>query len=109
MQRRAAAVGFDWPDAEGVFAKLDEEIAELREALGAGEGTERVESELGDLLFTCVNLARRLGIDSGRALAGANRRFEGRFRTMERLAGRGRRLDERTPAELDALWEQAKE
>lgn len=109
VQRRAAAVGFDWPDVEGVFAKLDEEVAELREALDAEEGTERVESELGDLLFTCVNLARRLDLDSGRALAGASRRFERRFRKMEGLIGRGRHLDERTPAELDALWEQAKE
>ena len=109
LQRRAAAVGFDWPDVEGVFEKLDEEIAELREALDAGEGRERAESELGDLLFTCVNLARRLELDCDRALAGANRRFERRFRAMERLAGRERRLDERTPAELDALWERAKE
>ena len=109
VQRRAAAVGFDWPDVEGVFAKLEEEIAELREALDAGEGTRRVESELGDLLFTCVNLARRLELDPGRALAGANLRFERRFRKMEGLTSRGRRLDERTPAELDALWEQAKE
>ena len=109
LQRRAAAVGFDWPDVEGVFDKLDEEIAELREALDGGEGTGRVESELGDILFTCVNLARRLDLDGDRALAGANRRFERRFRAMERLAGLGRRLDERTPAELDALWERSKE
>ena len=109
MQRRAAAVGFDWPDLEGVFTKLEEEIAELREALDAGEGAERVESELGDILFTCVNLARRLERDPDRALAGASRRFERRFRTMERLADRGRRLDDRTPAELEALWEQAKQ
>lgn len=109
LQRRAAAVGFDWPDAAGVFAKLDEEVAELREALDAEEGRRRVESELGDVLFTCVNLARRLGLSGDRALDRANRRFEQRFRTMERLAGGGRRLEERTPAELDALWEQAKE
>lgn len=110
LQRRAAAVGFDWPDVEGVFGKLDEEVAELREALDAKEGKGRAESELGDILFTCVNLARRLGLDCDRALAGANRRFEQRFRTMERLTtGRGRQLEERTAAELDALWEQAKE
>ncbi len=109
LQRRAGAAGFDWADVEGVLAKLDEEIAELREALDAGEGTQRVESELGDVLFTCVNLARRLDLSCDRALAGANRRFEQRFRTMERLTGRGRRLEERTPAELDALWERAKE
>ena len=109
LQRRAAAVGFDWPDVEGVFAKLDEEIAELRQALDAEEGTQRVEAELGDLLFTCVNLARRLGVSPDRALTGVNRRFEERFRKMEDLAGGGRRLEERTPAELDALWERAKE
>ena len=109
LQRRAGAVGFDWPDVEGVFDKLDEEIDELRGALDAEEGKGRAESELGDILFTCVNLARRLDLSCDRALAGANRRFEQRFRTMERLTGTGRRLDERTPAELDALWKQAKE
>ena len=109
LQRRAATVGFDWPDVEGVFAKLDEEIAELRGAIDGEEGTQRVESELGDILFTCVNLARRLGVSGDRALDGANRRFDRRFRTMEGLTDRGRRLQERTPAELDALWERAKE
>ena len=109
LQRRAAAVGFDWPGVEGVFEKLDEEIAELRGALAAREGTSRVESELGDVLFTCVNLARRLGVSGDRALAGANRRFERRFRKMEGLTDGGRRLEERTLAELDTLWERAKE
>ena len=108
LQRRAAAVGFDWPDMEGVFAKLDEEVAELREALDTEEGRRRVESELGDVLFTCVNLARRLDLSCDRALAGANRRFERRFRRMEGFSGAGRRLEERTPEELDALWERAK-
>ena len=108
LQRRAAAVGFDWPDEEGVFDKLDEEVGELREALDAGEGAERAESELGDVLFTCVNLARRLGFDCERALAGANRRFEGRFREMERLTAGGPPLEERAPPELEALWERAK-
>ena len=108
LQRRAAAVGFDWPDVEGVFEKLDEEIGELREAVDAGEGTERAQSELGDILFTCVNLARRLDLSCDLALTGANRRFEQRFRKMERLTGSGRRLEERTPPELDALWERAK-
>ena len=94
---------------EGVFAKLDEEIAELREALDADEGTASAESELGDILFTCVNLARRLGLDCDRALAGANLRFEKRFRDMESIAGGTHRLEERTLQELDALWERAKE
>ena len=108
LQRRAAAVGFDWPAVEGVFAKLDEETAELREALDADDGMASAESELGDILFTCVNLARRLGLDCDRALAGANVRFEKRFREMERIAGGTHSLEERTPQELDALWEQAK-
>ena len=108
LQQRAAAVGFDWPDVEGVFAKLDEEVAELREAVDTGQGTGRVEAELGDILFTCVNLARRLGLSCDRALAGATRRFDHRFRSMERAAGGGRGLADRTAAELDALWEQAK-
>ena len=109
LQRRAAAVGFDWPDVEGVFAKLDEEVAELRQAMRSAEGSDSVESELGDVLFTCANLARRLGLSCERALAGSNRRFEERFREMERLAETGPGLDERTPSDLDALWEEAKE
>ena len=109
LQRRAAAVGFDWPDVEGVLEKLDEEIAELREALRAPGGRAGVESELGDVLFTCVNLARRLGLSCERALSGANLRFERRFQEMERLVGGERSLDERTPSELEALWERAKE
>ena len=108
LQRRAAAVGFDWPGVEGVLEKLEEEVGELREAVGRGEGEGRVESELGDVLFTCVNLARRLDLDCERALIGSNLRFEGRFREMERLTGAERGLEERTPEELDALWEQAK-
>ena len=108
LQRRAAALGFDWPDIEGVLSKLDEEIAEFREAIDGGQGPARAESELGDVLFTCVNLARRLGLDCDRALGGANHRFEKRFREMERLAGGERGLDGRTLPELDALWERAK-
>ena len=108
LQRRAAAVGFDWPEVHGVFEKLDEEVAELREAVDTGQGRSRAESELGDILFTCVNLARRLELSCDRALAGANRRFENRFRAMERFADGARALEERTPAELDVLWERAK-
>ena len=108
LQARAAALGFDWPDVGGVLDKLDEEVCELRGALGAGEGLERAEAELGDLLFTCVNLARHLDIDCEQALGGANRRFEGRFRKMESLASDGRPLAERSLAELDLLWEEVK-
>ena len=106
LQRRAARVGFDWPDVEGALAKLDEELEELRSARRAGEPPERVEAELGDLLFTCVNVGRHLGVDAEGALRRANGRFEARFRRLEALLDR--RPGQASPAELDAAWEQAK-
>ncbi|MEM7407787.1 MAG: nucleoside triphosphate pyrophosphohydrolase [Pseudomonadota bacterium] len=106
LQRRAARVGFDWPDVAGPLAKLTEETAEL-EAAAAELDRDAMESELGDLLFSCVNVARHLEIDPGRALAGASARFEARFRHMEsRATAALETLDELA---LDALWEQAKE
>ena len=93
MQRRAAAVGFEWPDVEGPLAKLDEELAELRVELGrAGEPAPEtepdpaVEAELGDVLFTAVNLARRLNVDPEIALRQTTRRFVARVDEAERLA-----------------------
>ncbi len=110
MTQKAAGVGFDWPDAEAVVAKLDEELAELREELEAEErDVEALRSEVGDLLFTVVNLARKLGIDPDAALAGTNRKFRRRFRHIEeRLAEDGRSLAEVGLEELDRLWEEAK-
>lgn len=105
VQRRAARVGFDWARAEDVFAKIDEEIGELREAMG-GADRSRVAHELGDLLFTVVNLARRLEVDAEAALRGSITRFASRFAHMERVAGRP--LAELAPEELDRLWEAAK-
>ncbi|TDJ32784.1 MAG: nucleoside triphosphate pyrophosphohydrolase [Gammaproteobacteria bacterium] len=84
IQKRAAAVGFDWPDVDGVFDKIHEELAELQQARAAGEGTERIAEELGDLFFACVNLSRHLGVDSGRALRSASAKFGRRFRQLER-------------------------
>jgi XTP/dITP diphosphohydrolase/ATP diphosphatase len=107
---RAAKVGFDWPDSEGLFAKLQEEIAELHvEAAKADkEQYHRVEEELGDLLFTTVNLARHIKVDTESALRFANAKFRARFRAMEAVAGGYDALALLGPAELDALWNRAK-
>jgi tetrapyrrole methylase family protein/MazG family protein len=105
IQKRVARVGFDWPDAEGVIAKIAEEVAELREAQG---GKER-EEEVGDLLFSVVNLARWLNVDAESALRGACQQFIQRFSGMEELCrGRGLDLSELSLAEQDELWEEVK-
>jgi len=109
LQKRAARAGYDWPDAEGVLAKLDEELGELREAVRKGDRA-GMEDELGDLLFTIVNLARHLQVDPEKALRGANDKFARRFRSAERMAREnGRTLDALSPAELDELWNAVKE
>jgi len=108
LTRRAARIGFDWESIEGVFEKMAEESAELREALGAGQ-PERVEEEVGDLLFAAINLARFLQMDPEIALKKANAKFSRRFREMERLsAANGRALAEVPRGEMESLWEQAK-
>jgi len=110
LQARAARAGFDWPDAAGVLAKLDEELGELTGAMRAGAAGGIVAGELGDLLFTCVNLARHLGLDPEAALRQANLKFEQRFRRMEALLHeRGDAMQESTPEQLDLLWERVKE
>jgi len=109
LQKRAAHVGFDWPDRADIFAKIDEEIAEVRETLADDSAPARTEEEIGDLLFCVVNLARRTDIDPERALRVANRKFERRFQAIEaRLAEQGRRPEDCTLAELDALWDEVK-
>ena len=102
LQKRAASAGFDWEGPHGVIPKLTEELAELSEVIDQPEEAER---EIGDLLFTLVNLARHLGLDSELALRGAVSRFEARFRRMEELGGN---LSGRSLEQLDELWEQAK-
>lgn len=105
LQRRAANVGFDWRDVEGALDKVREELDELREA----PTLEAREAEFGDLLFTMVNVARKLGINPEDALRGTTGRFEARFRTMEAQArGEGRALAEMEIEELDRYWEAAK-
>jgi XTP/dITP diphosphohydrolase/ATP diphosphatase len=107
---RAAKVGFDWPDVEGLFAKMQEEMGELKAEVGRGDAVGgRVEGELGDLLFTAVNLARHLKVDAEMALRGANAKFRARFGAMERSAGGFEALRELGPEELEGLWEEAKQ
>jgi tetrapyrrole methylase family protein/MazG family protein len=105
VQTRATRVGFDWVKTEDVLAKLDEEIVELRETL-VGQDRDRIAHELGDVLFTVVNLARRLNLDPESSLRGSIARFSARFAHMEQAAGRP--LAELSAMDLDRLWEQAK-
>ena len=109
LQRRAAAVGFDWDAIAGVFAKVREELDECRETLAVHvDPTERVH-EVGDLLFSCVNLARHLGVDAEQALRAANHRFEHRFAHVEAgLDASGLRPGPEVRAEMERLWEDAK-
>lgn len=109
LQRRAAREGFDWTTLAPVLDKLQEELDELRDSLSEEEPPQRQAEELGDLLFSMVNLARHLEVDPEAALRATNGKFEGRFRWIEQhLAAAGRRPRDATLAELDALWEQAK-
>jgi nucleoside triphosphate diphosphatase len=108
LGRRARRVGFDWPDAAGVRAKLDEELAEIDAALAAGDRAQLTE-EIGDLLFTLANWARHLEVDAEDALRRAALKFEQRFESMERAAERaGRSLNELDAAQWDELWREAK-
>lgn len=109
LQRRVAHVGFDWTDASEIFAKVREELAELEEAVAAQDQA-HIEEELGDLLFTCVNLARRFDVSPETALNGCNQKFTKRFKHIEESAlQQGKRLTEMTLEELDEGWQQAKE
>jgi nucleoside triphosphate diphosphatase len=106
IQRRAARFGFDWPDEAGVFAKIEEEIVELRDEIGRDADKGALEDEVGDLLFAVTNLARKLEIDPETALRRATAKFERRFRRVETLAtesATGMDLDA-----LEALWQEAK-
>jgi MazG family protein len=109
LGRRAADAGFDWPDAGGPRAKIDEELAELDCVIDEGRNTARMEAELGDLLFSVVNLARHLDIDPETALRRANERFERRYAHLENaLATRGIDPGTAGPELLDQLWIAAK-
>jgi MazG family protein len=108
LTEKASRIGFDWPDAAGARAKLDEEIHELDDAIGRGERA-AVEHEIGDALFALANLARKLGVPPEEALRGALARFVGRFGHVEReLTRRGIPHGEATLAQMDELWNEAK-
>jgi ATP diphosphatase len=108
LGRRAAAVGFDWPDADGPRQKIAEELEELEQACATGD-TACIAEELGDLLFAVVNLARHLGVDAEQALADANVKFERRFRHLERtIRAEGKRLEDLPIDTLEAYWQAAK-
>jgi MazG family protein len=110
LQERAASVGFDWPDATGPILKVREELAEIeQEANPAEPDREKLADEVGDLLFSVVNLSRKLGVEPGGALDRANRKFRTRFAAVERLAAeRDVDLHAAGLAELDRLWDEVK-
>ena len=106
MQSKAARVGFDWPDAGGPLEKVKEEITELEQA----ESGEKLAEEIGDLLFSVVNFARKSKLDAEELLQAANRKFSDRFRKMEALAAsRGLKLASLTLSEMDQLWNEVKQ
>jgi len=108
LTEKAARVGFDWRRADDVFAKIDEEIAELRQAI-EGKNPQNIHDEIGDLLFSVANIARKLGVNPEEALQSANRKFTRRFESMERsVRSEGRNLDQLTLEQMDALWDEAK-
>ena len=108
LQERAAGIGFDWTDAAGPLGKVKEEIGELEQEQGAGN-RERMEEELGDLLFAVVNLARKLAVDPRAALEKANAKFMKRFQGVEKLAEeRGLEMGRTTLEDLDKLWNEVK-
>ena len=109
LQKRAARVGFDWPDVNPVFDKLHEEIDEVRAEFAAGTGHAALEDELGDVLFVCANLSRHGKVDFGAALRRANAKFERRFRRMETIAaGEGVALSALSLADQDVYWNRVK-
>jgi MazG family protein len=112
LSARAAAVGFDWAQASDVVAKIEEEVAEVREAVASGSvgHGSRAEEEMGDLLFAIANLARKLGVEPESALRRANDKFTSRFTAVEQaLGGRGRALSDATLDEMEAEWQRVKQ
>jgi MazG family protein len=109
LARRAARVGFDWPDVAGVLAKIEEEAAELRLEIEDGGAADRLEDEIGDLLFSVANLARHVSVEPEAAIRRANRKFEARFHHVEALLkAQGRHPQDADLEELDRLWDEAK-
>lgn len=109
IQKRAARTGFDWDELKPVFEKLDEEINELKQEVGVEDNQTRIADELGDILFSCVNLSRHLHVNPEQALRDANRKFISRFTVVEQLVQKdGRVMDDCSIEELEAYWRKAK-
>ena len=110
LTKRAARVGFDWTEADDIFAKIEEEIGELRAEIKANSSKERLKDELGDLLFCMANLARHLDIDPEESLRSTNSKFTRRFNGMEDiLKKKDEILKDKSLAEMEALWQQVKQ
>jgi tetrapyrrole methylase family protein/MazG family protein len=108
IQRRAAHVGFDWPDTKGIFEKIQEETTELKDAIDR-DAADELEQEIGDLYFSVVNLSRFLKVDAEKALTRTNAKFVSRFLVMEKLIeADGLSLDDMSLSEMDQYWERAK-
>jgi nucleoside triphosphate diphosphatase len=109
IQARAARVGFDWPNHNGAFDKITEEAAEIKTALTENADIEKITDEIGDLLFSVVNAARHLGVDSETALRAASAKFERRFRHVEEIATKAnQKMSDMSLDQLEALWQRAK-
>lgn len=116
LQEKAAQHGFDWPEIEQVFDKLQEEVQELKHEINCSkdnnEGPDKlsgIQDELGDVIFCCMNLARFLKVDPAEALQGTNQKFERRFKFIEQiLSKQNKKLKEVSLDELDAAWDEAK-
>ncbi len=110
MQKRVATVGFDWPSVEPVFDKIEEEMAEVRAEIESNGGQQRLFDEVGDLMFACTNLARKLNVDPEAALRATSQRFKQRFSFVEKQAQeQNRLLEEMSLDEMELLWVRAKE
>ncbi len=110
MQKKAAEVGFDWPDIQGVIAKIHEELDELGEEIADDADRDRLKDELGDVLFACCNLARHLGVDPVEAMTSTNQKFYRRFNFVETcVTAADRGFHDFSLEELDAFWDQAKQ
>ncbi len=108
LTKRAARVGFDWPDVDEVFDKLDEELNELKDAMKSGDQA-HITEEMGDLLFVLANLARKVGVEPENALRDANAKFERRFRYIEQnIEKKAASIEEATLDEMESLWLEAK-
>tara|TARA_R110002096_G_scaffold48084_5_gene127916 strand:+ start:524 stop:1315 length:792 start_codon:yes stop_codon:yes gene_type:complete len=109
LQKKAARVNFDWSDVKDVIAKLKEEVEELEEAINVQQGNMRIEEEMGDVLFSVINLCRHVGVDADVALQKANSKFERRFRLLERfVCEEGEEITNLEEREMDSYWKRAK-